>query len=90
MDIMKPRGVIDAENNALADAITLAESGEAYTPRERAALRGWNIDPALTPGNPHDFGACMCRQRRLDADDPELGCSCPCHGRSVKHYRRGS
>lgn len=57
------------------------------TPVERAALRGWSVDPALTPGNPHDWKACACSDRQRSRNGP---CDCTCHGRTFIHYRRGA
>ena len=54
------------------------QDAERLTARERASLRGWNIDPEVTPGNPHAFG--------VRCDDRE----CPCHGRTFRHYLRGA
>ncbi len=59
------------------------------SPRDRAKMRGWSIDPELTPGNPHLINECSCRRRRA-SDDPQQFCQCACHGRTFQVNRRGA
>lgn len=58
---------------------------EQYTPRERAALRGWSVEPSLTSGPGHVWMNCDCRTRSRGRSY----CPCGCHGRAYVHYRRG-
>lgn len=44
------------------------------TARQRAAQRGWHIDPDASPGPPHPIGECGCAER--------LRCGCNCHGKT--------
>lgn len=74
-----PQSVLDAEGmTRLHSAVVDDRNAERLTPRERASLRGWNIDPEVTPGNPHAFGV-KCTDQ-----------NCPCHGRTFRHYLRGA
>ena len=68
------------------DAVRLTKRlKDQYTPRERAALRGWSIDPQLTRGPEHAWMDCQCKKRT------GVRSYCPCghHGRAYVHYLRG-
>ena len=56
-----------------------------YTPRERAALRGWSVEPEITRGTEHAWLGCECRKRMAG----RTYCPCAHHGRAYVHYLRG-
>jgi hypothetical protein len=56
-----------------------------YTARERAALRGWSVEPSVTRGPGHTWLNCQCKRRGQGREH----CPCYCHGRAYVHYRRG-
>jgi hypothetical protein len=77
-------------NNADPTMALHARVGDGIgTARERAKLNGWSIECELTNGSPHELNGCQCRHRRI-TDEHQRGCQCPCHGRSVVHYKRGA